>query len=328
MPSRLGKIFIIILGLVLVLTPAACGTSATRPTGTPTQDGLLTPYHTPTPSVSPTLAPQSTVTPTHIPSPTPTPTPFLHILRNDDTLLSLAFLYGVSLEAIKTANPGVDSRFLTVGKAIVIPIQATPAPTAVPTPTPIPVQVGEPRGYSTQDGGLWCFLLVTNPYPLALESLSTPIRILDPEGQTLAEQIAIPPLNLLPAGQSIPLAVFFPPPIPPATQPRAEPPISLFVSPNDTRYLDATVQVSQIKISADGLLVDISGTVSLPTGSPPASLVWVAVVAYDAGGNVVGLRRWESLAGISPQTPLTFTTTVYSLGPAIARIEAFVEARP
>jgi hypothetical protein len=53
--------------------------------------------------------------------------------------------------------------------------------------------------------------------------------------------------------------------------------------------------------------------------------VWVAVVAYDASGQVVGLRKWEASDPLQPAGRLPFAVTVFSLGPAIARVDAVVE---
>ena len=62
--------------------------------------------------------------------------------------------------------------------------------------------------------------------------------------------------------------------------------------------------------------------------SNPASLVWVAAVAYDDAGRVVGVRRWESTAGISPGGGLQFAFEVSSLAGEIEKVDFVVEARP
>ncbi len=159
------------------------------------------------------------------------------MLVNDDTLFGLALKYGVSLEAIKTANPGLNPNFLTVGKPVVIPIQATPASTSVPAPTPVPVRMAAPRCYPTADGGLWCFVLANNDLLFGLENLSAWIRLEDSNGQVLAEQAAIPPLNRLPSGAALPLMAFFSPPVTAVAAPSAELANSLVIAAGDTRYL-------------------------------------------------------------------------------------------
>ncbi|MCX8026157.1 MAG: hypothetical protein N3A60_13240, partial [Thermanaerothrix sp.] len=60
----------------------------------------------------------------------------------------------------------------------------------------------------------------------------------------------------------------------------------------------------------------------------PAQQVWVLGVVYDAAGQVVGVRRWESATPLAPGERLSFRLWVYSAGPPIARAEVQVEARP
>jgi hypothetical protein len=322
--------FILLLCLAGTLILAACAPRRPQLTSTSTEPGRLTPYRSPTLSLTPRPSPLPTGSPPPLPTYTPTitPTPFLHVLVNDDTLFGLALKYGVSLEAIKTANPALLPNFLTVGDSVIIPIQATSAPTAVPSPTPIPVGMAAPRCYPTADGGLWCFVLAANGQLHGLENLSAWISLEGWSGQVLAGQAAISPLNRLPPGAALPLVAFFPPPVPADAVPSARLTNSLLIPAGDTRYLTATVQVEAVNIMPGGLQADIQGNVSLPAGTRPASVVWVAVVAYDASGQVVGMRKWESAESLQPAGRLPFKLTVYSLGPVIVRIETVVEARP
>jgi hypothetical protein len=319
----------LILGLAGMLLLAACTHVSVQPTAVPTQPGRLTPYHTPTPSPTPLpTKPGGSPVPTVTATVTVTSTPFLHVLTNDDTLLGLALRYGVSLEAIKTANPELNPNYLTVGKSVVIPIQATAAPTEAPTPTPVAVRMAAPRCYPIADGGLWCFVLATNDQPFALENLSARISLAALNGQALGEQIAIPPLNRLPPGVALPLAAFFPPPAPADAVPGAEQLDSLVIPAGDTRYLTVTLQIETVGIHPDGLQANVQGNVQLLAGARPANVVWVALIAYDATGDVVGMRKWEAAEPLPPAGRLPFTITVYSLGPAIAKVDAVAEARP
>jgi hypothetical protein len=322
--------FALTLTLVGMLILAACVPSPTHPTATSTDPGRLTPYRSPTPSLTPRASPLPSGPPPPLPTATSTitPTPFLHVLAKDDTLFGLALKYGVSLEVIKTANPELQPNLLIVGTSVIIPIQATTAPTSVPTPTPVPVRMAAPRCYPTADGGLWCFVLAANDQLFGLENLSAWIALGGSQGQILAGQEAIAPLNRLPPGAALPLVAFFPPPVPADAAPDARLTNSLVIPAQDTRYLTATVQVESVDILADGLQAAVQGNVLLPAGMRPASVVWVAVVAYDVAGQVVGVRKWEAAESLPPGGRLPFTVTVYSLGPAIARVEAVVEARP
>ena len=56
--------------------------------------------------------------------------------------------------------------------------------------------------------------------------------------------------------------------------------------------------------------------------------VWVAAVAYDRDGRVVGWRRWESGAAMRAGIANQFQMHIYSLAGAISRLELSVQARP
>jgi hypothetical protein len=83
-----------------------------------------------------------------------------------------------------------------------------------------------------------------------------------------------------------------------------------------------------VQVNADGRSANVSGQVLLPGDARAASQVWVAGTAYDEAGRVVGVRRWESTAGLSPGRSLAFEFMISSIGGEIARVEFAVEARP
>lgn len=116
---------------------------------------LIIPMTTPTPAPS-TATPTPETAPATpaagaapVPSPTPkvvSPTPpsappgggenaGAHIVQPGDTLVGIAKQYGVSVDALKAANPDVDPRALRVGQRLVIPAGGTP-PTPIPAPQP------------------------------------------------------------------------------------------------------------------------------------------------------------------------------------------------
>src|SRR4030042_2998743 len=143
----LSRIFYLLTALGFLLTSCTQATLQVTPTQVPT--GVITPYHTITPSlVSPTATQISFIPVT----PAPTPTPFMHTVKKDETMLGIAFQYGISLEDLKTANPGVDPRFLSVGMQLVIPISGE-IPETMPTTTPVPMEWQQPLCYRTRDGG-------------------------------------------------------------------------------------------------------------------------------------------------------------------------------
>jgi hypothetical protein len=244
-------------------------------------------------------------------------------------MLAIAFQHGVSLEELQAANPEVDPRFLSVGMQLVIPI-GKDTPSVIPSPTPAPVGLQEPDCYPAPDG-IWCFVPVENDQPLALENVSAWVRLYNMQGEVVAEQEAIAPLNVLEPEESLPLVVFFDEPAVTDLQETLVPGADLLsafsVPEDDGRYLQAQAQTVNTTIEAEGLQATVDGWVELPSGSPAASLVWLAVVAYGPEGEVVGVRKLELDTALSPKEILPFTATVYSLGPPIQRVEISVEAR-
>jgi hypothetical protein len=245
-------------------------------------------------------------------------------------MFGIALRHGIELETLLTANPTVDPAFLSVGTELKIPASVATPDAAQSTPTPVPAEVRPPDCYPVADGGLWCFLLVANPHVQALENLSAQILVSGYAGGEIASQTAFPPLNLLPPQSAMPLAAYFPPPVPEDFQPHGQLLTALLLPAEDPRYAPAGVEDLEVEIQ-DGILAQVSGSVRLEEGSQPLLLLWVAAVAYDAAGRVVGLRKWD--AGLDPaggeNSPERhpFELTVYSLGPAIDRVELLVEAQ-
>ena len=318
----------LILGLFLALMLSACaGDYAALPPSSPTV-GQLTPYWTSTPT--PALqreAPDPGGTPSPTAVPLPTPTPVIYNIAKDDTLTSIAFRYGISLDDLLSANPGIDPNFLTIGISITIPT-AEGSLISLPAPTPIPVKLDSPTCYPTTDGGLWCLILVENNQPHSVENISALISLQTPSGADIPAQVAIPPLNLLLPKQAIPLAAFFSPPVHKDAYPQVELLTVLPVSADSKRYLNTRVEISDIIIAQSQLQATITGQVVLSDESAQARQIYLAAAAYDAAGNPIGFRKWEILVDLSPGGVLPFDLTVFSLGPQIANVEVLCEARP
>jgi hypothetical protein len=244
-----------------------------------------------------------------------------------DTMLGVALRYGITLEDLQAANPEVDPRFLSVDTSLVIPLGDS-IPVIVPTPTPLTPQIGQIKCYSSTDDGRWCALLVTNSHDQSLEHLSAQVILYSQEGKTIAEGIAIAPLNILREGEAIPLTIFFPGPINQEIFPQASLLSSLPVSQEGDRYLKLPVEVEQVELAPSGRQATLHGLLSLAKNSQPASRIWLAVVAYDDQGEVVGLRKWEAANNLEPGKKMSFEMTVFSMGPAIDRVDVLAEARP
>lgn len=95
---------------VVVPTPAVAVVPA------PTTPPTLTPP--PAPSAT---APPAGATPTSTASPRPSPTRIVYIVRSGDTVYSIGRTFGVSPDAIVTANGMTDPNQLSVGQKLIIP---------------------------------------------------------------------------------------------------------------------------------------------------------------------------------------------------------------
>ncbi len=307
-------ILLVLLGTVACV-PAAADTATPAPFRTPSLYATLTPGPSATPAVEqaePAL---------------PTPTPLIYTVQQGDTMLGIAQQFGISLETLMAANPGIDPSAMSVGVVLNIPSGPDDL-SAEPTPTPAPLTLASLDCYPAIDKSLWCFALVRNDYPEYVENVSAQVALYDPDGKQLSAQVAAPLLNILPPGGWLPLVAFFPPAVIPEAEPRLTWLTAVRLLPDETRYLPASAQNVLVVVDQSGRFAIITGQVRLAADTQPASLVWVAATAYDARGRVVGVRRWEAETSLQPGESLPFEMQVSSLGDLIERVEVTVEVRP
>jgi LysM repeat protein len=260
-------------------------------------------------------------------TPLPTPTPFIYTVQRGDTLNSIALKFGVSMEALQAMNPEVSPNAMSVGLVLNIPSSLENS-SGEPTPTPAAFTIQQIECYSTADRGMWCFVLVHNDFPDFMENLSAQVTLVDSNATVIASQTALLLLNILPPNTSLPLVVFFPPEVSSDAKPQVQVLTAIRLLPNDERYLPATIHNTLVQVNADGRSARVSGQVLLPDDAKPARQVWVTGTVYDNTGRVVGVRRWESNAGLAPGGSLPFEFMVSSLGGQIERVEFAAEARP
>jgi len=310
------RIVYLIVGMGLFLSSCNQAQVQVTPTFIPT--GMLMPYYSVTPS--PKL-PTATIRVTIPVTPAPTPTPFLYTVKNSDTMLGIAYQFGISLEDLQAANPKVVPHFMSVGMQLIIPIGGE-IPEVLPTPTPMPVHAEQPRCFPSGDGGAWCIVALKNENETNLENLSVWIGLYNLRGENFASQVAYAPLNILRPGSTIPLMAYFSPPLLADFQTQSEVLSGLAVAANDTRYLDLQVKVGTLEINQDGKQAVISGEVVLPENAQNPSQLWALAVAYDSNGDIVGVRKWKSAGETS------FDITVYSVAGMIDHVEVLTEGRP
>ena len=93
--------------------------------------------------------------------PAATATPLVHIVSLGETISSIAFKYGVSIDAILLANPAISPKVMIVGDAVIIPNGGISSSLAIDPDLNTAVLVGQPNCFPS-GGGLWCSVLLQN----------------------------------------------------------------------------------------------------------------------------------------------------------------------
>jgi LysM repeat protein len=281
----------------------------------------------PLPSATPSLAATPRpATPAIIATFTPIPTPVTYVVQAGDTLVGIAWSFGISVEALQTANPNVQPAFLSVGAVLVIPPpEGTPVAQLAGVPTPAPLELSLPACYPTATNALYCFVEARNPGALALENVSAQIIVAGADGLPIASQLAYAAREVIPPGESAPLAVLF------AVQPdRVAASAARVATANEStdpalRYV--LLEVSDQQGGLAGNEWRVTGQIRNPT-STPASAAWMALTLYDALGAIVGYRRQSLTGGLAPGETRDFSISAASLGGAVDHYRLAAEGRP
>ncbi|MBL8077418.1 MAG: LysM peptidoglycan-binding domain-containing protein [Anaerolineales bacterium] len=255
-------------------------------------------------------------------TPAPSSTPATYVIQSGDTISQLAEKFKISQDALRAANPDLNPNSMTIGETILIP-DPSAALAAASTPTPVPAPVTQAVCHPSADSGLWCFALVQNNTADILENVSAQITLLDSSGASVASQLAFTPLDIIPANSSMPVYIFFPN-TPTDVTPQVQ--IMTALQASAKSYLPAIINNSLAQIKSNGKTAQLSGQVYLPPEAQAATQTWVAAVAYDENGTVVGIRRWEG-GGIQPGTSINFNFAVSSLGGDIEAVDFFVQSK-
>ncbi|RLC92028.1 MAG: hypothetical protein DRI79_01595 [Chloroflexi bacterium] len=278
--------------LVTALTVlTACGKVIT-----PQPTVVTLPADTATPAPTPTLRPTATaplIPPAATATPTITPTPVIHIVQEGETLLSIAYDYGVSLSALQAVNGIENPQFLQVGQRLIIPTGEEASETTpgllLPTPTPLPFGVQGVALYETPVGSLECLGEVVNTTAFTLTNVLVRVTLYDDAGAALAAGDAFAAADLIPPGRRSPFRILFtvPPPAwssPQVTIIRGEAAGALAAS-----YVP--IAVTEVEGQPSGSQFRVSGVVRNTSAEQAAGSVNVIVTTYDAQGLVTGFRQ-------------------------------------
>ncbi len=309
----------IYISLLLILT--ACG-GVTQLEFTPTGQSL--PSRTATKTILNTPTSQQTTrvvnTPTLLPSPTPTPR--IHEVKKGETLGGIAWIYGVSLDELIKLNEDVNVRAMSVGTKLRIPSETLPPANQTPVPTPIQMPLRNLNCQEVIDGGIWCFMVVENTSGEVFESVSVNVNIADVNADSIISQTAFAPLNLLQPGMNLPVAVYFPAPVPIPFQSSAQFVSAIPLDDPGSRYVSVLVENLIVTQSEDQKSAQVMGSLKL---EEPATTVRLLAVAYDETGQIIGVRRHE-MEGTDINDGV-FDFQVYAADGFIQRVAVLVEAQ-
>jgi LysM repeat protein len=304
-----------------------CGCSPPPVVNTSQPTTTLVPYisNSATPAIPATRVPQEF---TPIPTLKPSPTPFIHVVQKDDTLLGIAFRYGVSMDDLLAANPGIDPRILSIDQEIVIPLgEDDPMTQLLPTATPLPLHLSDVSCYLNQADSFWCISTLENDLEEPLEAVSAILTLQDENGLSIEAKTAYSPLNLIPPGAKIPLAAIFSDFTGEFAYALIRPSTSFPAQSVDERYITYELFRDVDEPAEDFKSWRIEGRLlSKDVEGRSAARATILIVALDEKDLIIGFRKIKITTSIDAGETVNFNTEVFSLGPEIKSVEVYAEA--
>lgn len=310
-PCYMKQIMLVLIGLLVI---SACN-SGFESGGTTAR---LTPYQTQPALTEPAQADAAESTAT--PVPVPTPTPVVHIVSLGETISSIALQYGVSIDAILNANPGISPNAMIVGEEVIVPAGESASTISIDASIAGAIVPGKP--YCVQSGGgLWCSVMVENRGEKRIIDTVISISFSDGEGNSILAKNVPTVLRRLDPESVIPAALFLIEP--PADYETVE--VSMF-SARGLPDGDQTAEVIEEErdVVLEPLQAEITGTMRVAAGGESdRATVSIAAAALNMDGDVIGVRRQDITVAI--EESFAFSITVYSSGDDIAEIILFSE---
>jgi LysM repeat protein len=296
-----------------------------RAVATPTP-AFPTPVEWLSPTISPTLVfPTPLVTLT--PSPVPTATPMAYTVKNGDTLGGIAARFGVKVEDIQKANPGVDPNALSIGTILIIPSASGSDGTIQPSPTPVDLQVQFPRCFYQTGGGKWCLALIGNSGSDPVSGISIRFSLYPSamDYPSAVREIALP-LMVLPAGARTAAAAFFTPEESRDDILRVEI-LSAVRSAEEAATLPLTILKETSRMLMDGMEVTVDYQVD-PQASSPAARLDAVLTLLGAGGQPIGFRISRIDGPVAQGAPQHLVLSAFALSGQPVKYELILQARP
>ena len=256
-------------------------------------------------------------------TPAPTPTPTIHIVTLGETISSIALRYGLDMNTLLAANPEIDPYSLIVGDQVIVPAGSEQVQIGGLT-EPLALDLSQPECSRTPEGGLWCFAILTNPLDEAASNLAVTFKSLNASSEEFASHTVPAILNKLDPGETLPASAYFTGPLPTAYTVTASLASAFPASQSGKTFFSVDTGSPVVEIS--GRLAKVTGEAVTAADPGKTVDVWVAALAYDINGNLVGIRRVENRVTLDEGKGLNFNLYVYSTGGVINSVIIKAEA--
>jgi hypothetical protein len=236
----------------------------------------------------------------------------------------IAWIYGVSVDKLMEMNPEIDPYVLTVDMQVVIPVETLPPANQTPEPTPVQLPLEGLNCLSDENSGVWCFVWVNNSSAESYENVIVSFNLADIDASAVNSIKEPAPLNVLLAGEKMPVAAYFPGPNPEQFQKSAQFSSAIPYNLESNRYLNAEVSMVTETPLLNKKMLRIEGTYQV---ADPASKVMIVGVALDQNEQIIGLRAWQ--ADLSePTIEGSFSLDLSAVSGTIEDYQLFIEAQP
>jgi hypothetical protein len=304
-----------IILLVLILILAACTHSFSENQGFSSPQVTLLPYRTTVSNPTPPEISEAAILPSA------TPEPVTYTVVAGDSLSAIAFRFGVDLNALILANPGVNANAMSIGMKLVIPETGAVGGGDISStnglPTPVINSDGKPDCYPLEDGRWMCFLLVKNTLDQNIGNITGQVKI---TGLPVVFT-ATSPLDVVTAGETVPLIAWI--------EGREINPEAM------TGSLTSAVTLDQVGSHYEGIQVAEHVETYQPNRrsviidgmlTPPSSgILRVLAYALDKQRHVIGFRIWESSDSVPAGQEQPFQIYIYSLEGTIAGVHLLAQ---
>jgi hypothetical protein len=236
----------------------------------------------------------------------------------------IAWTYNVSVDELIELNPEINPNLMIVGTKVFLPAATLQPANQTPQPTPIALPLEGLNCLKDSDQGAWCFVWVNNNSSEAYENVSVSINLADLQASQVFSKQGTALLNVMESGERVPVAIYFPSPVPQPMQQSAQFVSAIPYNPESGRYYEVQPQVKFVDRKLNGSLFSISGTITI---AQPVLNISIVAVALDDQSNIIGVRKWQS-SFTEAVTDSEFQIDLASVSGEISDYILFAEAQP